>query len=143
MEANEKHYFAFISHSSKDEKTAFWLRDKLEKYHIPTKVQNDESNEFKGRKRLKPCFVYQTDLAGRDLEQSLRKELSDSQYLVVLCSPESAKAIWVNREIRKFVEAGLTDRIIPCIIRGEYEESMPDAVKELAEGKLYDEKTNT
>ena len=136
----DKHYFAFISHSSKDEKMAFWLRDQLEKYHIPTKIQKDESNEYKGKKRLKPCFVYQTDLAGRDLEQSLRKELFDSQYLVVLCSPESAKSIWVNREIRKFVEAGLADRIIPCMIRGEYEESLPDAVKELAEGKLYDEK---
>ena len=139
----EKHYFAFISHSSKDEKMAFCLRDKLEKYHIPTVVQNDKTNEFKGRKRIKPCFVYQTDLAGRDLEQSLRKELFDSQYLVVLCSPESAKAFWVNKEIRKFVEADSADRIIPCIIRGEYEESMPDAIKELAEGKLYDEKSNT
>lgn len=140
MEQN-KHYYAFISHSSLDQKMAFWLRDQLEKYRIPTSVQNEVYAEFKGVKRFKPCFAYQTDLAGGDLNKSLKKELSDSQYLIIICSPESAKSDYVNKEARHFIETGRADNIIPFIVKGNSKESFPSALIELSEGRFYDDTT--
>lgn len=136
-----KHYYAFISHSSLDQKMAFWLRNQLEKYRIPTSVQNEVYDEFKGVKRFKPCFAYQTDLAGGDLDKSLKKELSDSQYLIIICSPESAKSDYVNKEARHFIETGRADKIIPFIINGNPKECFPPALIELSEGKFFDEAT--
>ena len=37
----QKHYYAFISHSTVDENVALWLRKELEGYHIPSAVQRD------------------------------------------------------------------------------------------------------
>ena len=50
MEQNQKHYYAFISHSTVDENVALWLRKELEGYHIPSAVQRD----YHAPKRLRP-----------------------------------------------------------------------------------------
>ena len=90
---SSKHYYAFISHSSDDEKIAKWLRKQLESYHIPTSIQK----EYHAPKRLKPIFLFQTDLSGNNLGDSLNEELFDSQYLIVICSPSAAKSKYVNK----------------------------------------------
>ena len=51
--SDQKHYYAFISHSSEDEKIAKWLCKQLEGYHIPTAIQK----EYHAPKRLKPIFL--------------------------------------------------------------------------------------
>lgn len=112
--SDEKHYYAFISHSSEDEKTALWLRDQLENYHIPSVIQRD----FHAPKRLKPVFVYQTDLAGLELKKALGNALSDSHFLIVLCSPSAAKSDYVNGEVQHFIDTGRADKIVPFIIAG-------------------------
>lgn len=115
MTQDQKHYYAFISHSSVDEKTALWLRDQLESYHIPSAVQH----ACNVSKRLKPVFCYQTDLAGSELQHALKQSLDDSQFLIVLCSPTSAKSKYVNEEIKYFRQIGKSDKIIPFIVDGE------------------------
>ena len=50
---DQKHYYAFISHSSQDEKTALWLRRQLEDYRIPSAIQRD----YHAPQRLRPVFV--------------------------------------------------------------------------------------
>lgn len=141
-----KHYFAFISHSTHDEKVALWLRDKLETYNIPTSVQNEVGIEYKGVKKLKPCFVYQTDLSGSDLNKALRLELTDSKFLIVICSRDSARSEYVNDEIIHFFEENSPERIIPYIIDGEpfakniENECFPPALRELAKGNMGDSK---
>lgn len=140
MEQN-KHYYAFISHSSLDQKMAFWLRDQLEKYRIPTSIQDKIYPEFKGVKMFKPCFAFQTDLAGGDLNKSLKKELTDSRYLIIICSPESAQSAYVNKEARHFIETGRGDKIIPFIIKGDPKECYSSALIELSEGRFFDEAT--
>lgn len=67
----DKHYYAFISHSTRDAKVALWLRDKLVSYNIPASVQR----EHRAPKRLRPVFIYQTDLAGANLQDALQREL--------------------------------------------------------------------
>ena len=127
----EKHYYAFISHSSKDEKIALWLCNKLNGYHIPTMVQK----KYGAPKSIKPCFTFQTDLA-RDpvLKRALEKELDDSRYLIVVCSPNSARPSYVNGEIKHFVNeevqhfinTGRSDQIIPFIVDGKPNTANPE-----------------
>lgn len=115
MPQDQKHYYAFISHSSADAKIALWLRSQLENYHIPTAVQHT----YNVPKRLRPVFCYQTDLAGNKLHDALKKSLDDSEFLIVVCTPASAQSIYVNNEIEYFIEIGKADKIIPVIVAGE------------------------
>ncbi len=114
MEQNQKHYYAFISHSSEDEKTAKWLCKQLEGYHIPAVIQK----EYHAPKRLKPIFIYEIDLSKNVLKRALESELIDSQYLIVICSPMAAKSIHVNDEVLHFINSGRYEKIIPFIIDG-------------------------
>ncbi|MDD2466568.1 MAG: toll/interleukin-1 receptor domain-containing protein, partial [Desulfobulbus sp.] len=110
-------YYAFISYSRKDAKWAKWLQRKLESYRLPSTLRK----ELDGRAPLKirPVFRDQTDIgAGLSVQQNLRRELADSRYLIVICSPESAKSEWVDLEIRSFQAMGRGDRIIPFIVEG-------------------------
>ncbi|MDR9824782.1 toll/interleukin-1 receptor domain-containing protein, partial [Vibrio sp. FNV 38] len=94
---NEFAYDVFISYSHRDMQWAKWLQNKLETFRVPKDMAG---NTLSGR-RLK-VFRDQTDLAGAELQASLRKELAASRYLVVLCTPASAASVWVNEEVRQF-----------------------------------------
>lgn len=99
-------YYAFISYNSADEKWAKWLQHNLEYYHIPSALCK-EYPELP--KKIRPVFWYKQDLSGTKLKQALNNELSSSKYLIVICSPDSAKADWVNDEVVAFIEQGKGD----------------------------------
>ena len=109
-------YYAFISYTEKDEKWAKWLQWNLEHYKIPTKVRN-ERRELPSR--VRPVFWYKNDLAGAHLSGAIKKELQQSKYMIVVCSPASARKEWVNDEVRYFKEdLGRGDKIIPFVVDG-------------------------
>jgi len=110
---NKKSY-AFISYNHRDVKMAKWLHKKLESYKLPSEIHN----EFEDSKYLRPVFRDQEDLNTGVLSDELRKHLDNSQYLVVICSPHSAKSEWVSTEVRTFIEWGRLKFIIPFIIDG-------------------------
>lgn len=114
MIQDQKHYYAFISHSSKDEKIAKWLCKQLEGYRIPTAIQKD----YHAPKNLKPIFLYEIDLSKNVLKSALESELIDSHYLIVICSPIAAKSSHVNDEVQHFIDSGRYDKIIPFIVEG-------------------------
>lgn len=110
-------YFAFISYNENDEKWAGWLQWKLEHYRIPTKVRSERNDV---PKLIRPVFWYKNDLAGAHLSGSIKKELAQSKYLIVICSRNSAKSQWVSDEVSYFKdELGRADRIIPFVVDGE------------------------
>ena len=127
-------YYAFISYNSADEKWAKWLQHNLEYYHIPSALCK-EYPELP--KKIRPVFWYKQDLSGTKLKKALNNELSSSKYLIVICSPDSAKADWVNDEVVAFIEQGKGDRIIPFIVAGTPhakntdEECFPPALRNL------------
>jgi len=127
-------YYAFISYNSADEKWAKWLQHNLEYYHIPSALCK-EYPELP--KKIRPVFWYKQDLSGTKLKKALNNELSSSKYLIVICSPDSAKADWVNDEVVAFIEQGKGDRIIPFIVAGTphaknpEEECFPPALRNL------------
>lgn len=123
MNEQQCSYYAFISHNSADEKWAKWLQYNLEYYHIPSAL----CKEYPGLpKKIRPIFWYKQDLSGTKLKKALNNELSSSKYLIVICSPNSAKADWVNDEVIAFIEQGKGDRIIPFIVAGTPHAKNPD-----------------
>lgn len=111
----QKRNFAFISYNHRDMKYAKWLQKKLESYKLPTEIHN----EFEDSKYIRPVFRDQTDLNTGVLGNVLRDQLEASHYLIVICSPNSAKSEWVSKEVQAFVEWGRIDRIIPLIVEGQ------------------------
>lgn len=128
-------YFAFISYSSKNEKWAKWLHSKLEHYHIPTALCKDNPNI---PKKIRPVFWYKKDLSGSRLKEALEKELEVSRYLIVICSPDSAKSEWVNDEVKSFITREKGGDIIPFIVEGTPhsanvdEECFPESLRKLS-----------
>ncbi|MBR0202831.1 MAG: toll/interleukin-1 receptor domain-containing protein [Synergistaceae bacterium] len=127
-------YFAFISYSHKDMKIAKRLKKRLQSYHLPTKLQKTYPTL---PKKLGPIFIDEERLTGGVLQEAIRDNLDKSNYLILICSPNSAKSIYVNEEVKRFIETGRVDHIIPFIVDGvphsgdELKECFPPALLEL------------
>jgi tetratricopeptide (TPR) repeat protein len=117
-------YKAFISYAHSDEKWAKWLHRGLETYRVPRHIVSDlglESN------RLIPVFRDRDELASSaDLSAVIEQALSDSESLIVICSPEASQSRWVNEEIKLFKQLGKGDRVF-CLLVGDPAESFPPA----------------
>lgn len=114
-------YWAFISYSQKDKKWAKWLHKKIETYKIPKNVVDLKNYEILGNSRkLSPIFMDREELpTSSDLGNSILKALQFSMFLIVICSPSSAKSKWVNEEIAYFKRLGRENKILCLIIDGE------------------------
>jgi len=149
----EYKYKAFISYSHKDEKFAKWLHKKLEDYKIPKDLYEKYPNL---PKKLYPIFRDIEELpTSSSLSQNIIDALKDSAYLIVICSPNSAKSQWVNKEILDFktIHKDGEDRVLPIILSGEPNakdrddlddnlECFPEALKyKVKNGKLTNERT--
>lgn len=115
-------YFAFISYKKRgeDEEWAKWFQHELESYHLPSTLNGiDDLPES-----FRPVFRDDDELEAGDLSEQIQDALEGSLYLVVICSPRSAKSEWVNLEINTFIKIGKrhnmdnVTRIFPFIIEG-------------------------
>ena len=82
--AHEYKYFAFISYKSQDRRWANWLQRKLEYYILPAEIRKADTRLSKG---IRPVFKDTSDLGAGNLENGIRQALSESRYLIVICSP--------------------------------------------------------
>ncbi|MBQ7488531.1 MAG: toll/interleukin-1 receptor domain-containing protein [Clostridia bacterium] len=115
-------YDAFISYSHRDMKWGRWLQRRLEHFALPADIRAARGSE---EKHLR-VFRDQTDLAGIELQESLRKSMEQSRYQIVICSPDSARSKWVGEEIRYFKSLGRAAYIIPFVVAGEPESDHPE-----------------
>jgi len=109
------HYYAFVSYNHKDASYAQWLHRKLEGFRLPSEIHNEldaKSNH------LRPIFRDKDELNAGVLADELRTKLEQSKYLIVICSPNSARSDWVSNEVKAFIEMGRWNSIIPFIIDG-------------------------
>lgn len=113
---HEYKYFAFISYCWDDEKEAKKLQKKLEHYKLPVQLQG-KYPELESH--IRPIFRDKTDLNGVYLEGSLLDALAKSRFLIVLCSPRSAKRKWINDGLQYFLNNNKGEYIIPYIIEGK------------------------
>lgn len=112
---NRKDYFAFISYKHEDEKWAKWLQYKLEHYHFPTNLNGRTDLP----KNIRPTFRDVTDMKPGILAEEINDALKKSQWLIVICSPRSAKSPWVCKEAQTFIDLNRSNYIIPFVIEGK------------------------
>ena len=106
-------YKAFLSYSHRDKKWADWLHRRLETYKFPKSITPEP-------KPIKPVFRDREELSvASDLSQPIQDALSQSESLIVLCSPQAAKSVWVNEEIRLFRKLRPEGEVFCVIIDGE------------------------
>ncbi len=115
MDNDNFEYYAFVSYDHEDDVWANRLQKKLENYKLPSFIRKKEKDV---PKRIRPIFRDKTDHSLGPIEEIFYKELEDSKFLIVVCSPESAKSEWVGKEINYFVSLGREKNIIPFIIKG-------------------------
>lgn len=111
-------YIAFISYNKSDVKVAELVQHRLEHF----KTQGSHLNL---QEKLSPVFRDITDLDSGILSDEIYNALEGSKYLIVICSPNSAKSQWVSREVDIFISLGRIEYIIPLIIDGEPNSSDP------------------
>ena len=125
-------YFAFISFQSSDAREALRLQHAIESYRLPAVLCKQNNVP----RKIKPLYCYLNDMhAGEELMQELKSRMEQSRFLIVVCSPRSAKSVFVNSGIDYFVSLGRRDSIIPVIVDGvpysndPLTECFPEALK--------------
>jgi hypothetical protein len=106
----------FISHSSVDKPFVKKLQAELSK---------DESLKF---------WIDENEiLAGDDIQKSISKSLSKSDYLLLVVSGNSTKSSWVNFEVSQFMGFADAKNIIPIVIsKGQkFSEPIDNLIKRL------------
>ena len=117
-----------------------WLHKALETYKIPKRIIAAHADKREIPKRLFPVFRDREELpTATDLSENINKALADSHYLIVICSPNSAKSQYVNEEIKTFKALGRENKILSVIVDGEpnaldkpelgLKECFPEAIK--------------
>ena len=114
-------YKAFISYSHTDKAAGDRLLRDLEGYRVPKRlagtpgksgniIENRVGRLFRDRDELP---------AAEDLTAEVKKALTQSEFMIVLCSPAAAASRWVNREIIEFKKLTGERRILSVILSGE------------------------
>lgn len=124
MSKEQFKYFAFISYNSRDTRWGKRLQRKLERYRMSATLCRERG--WKKRNPIDPIFFAPTDIQPGDLSEELQKRLRESQHLIVICSPNSAKSDWVAREIEYFHSLGRTQNIHYFIVDGQPNSSNPE-----------------
>jgi len=118
---------AFISYRHKplDMAVAKAIHRQIETYRIPAAIQKKT-----GKKRMGKVFRDQDELPLlADLGEGIRRALEQSQWLIVVCSPDLPLSKWCLTEIDYFIELGRQDHILTVLVAGEPEDSFPDQLR--------------
>lgn len=123
-------YDAFIcyKHGPVDSVAALTLQRALENYRAPKGVA-DKRRPF-GR-----VFVDEGELSScADFGQQIRDALKNSEWLIVICSPDTPLSPWVQLEIDTFLEYHDRSRILAVLTDGNPDISFPPQLKGDANG---------
>jgi len=113
-------YRAFISYSHADAAAVRWLHRAIETYRLPAKIVGRPTPLGPAPRRLIPLFRDRDELpASGDLGHELRTALTRSLRLVVVCSPNSARSLWVNEEILTFKRMHGEAGVLALILSGD------------------------
>ncbi len=121
------HYNAFISykHAELDNKIAVMVERGLEHYHIPHKIRKKT-----GIKRIERIFRDTDELPiTSDLSGTIAEALKNADYLIVICSTNTCKSMWVEREIKLFLQNHTQDQILTVLADGEPVDVVPEILK--------------
>lgn len=121
----DREYIAFISyrHLPLDKEVATQVHRLIERYQIPKELRKN------GEKHLGLVFRDQDELPlSNDLTQDIYTALDHSQFLIVVCTPDTPKSLWVQREIQYFIQKHGRNRVLTVLAAGTTAESVPEAI---------------
>ncbi len=120
-------YVAFLSYSHRNQAETAWLHRALERYQMPKKLVGRDTPKGPVPARLIPIFRDRDELsASADLGNDLNAALENSDHLIVIASPASARSTYVHEEIRAFKAMHGEARVFALIVDGEpYASAMP------------------
>ena len=138
MDTKTYKYDVFISysHGELDNAVAGYLQKALERYRIPKEIRQKT-----GKQRISRVFRDKEELSvSDDLEHEIKEQIYNSEFLVVICSPNAVASPWVAKEISTFLETHTRKNIIPVLIEGNPQTSFPKALLSGAEHGAADVK---
>ena len=113
-------YKAFISYSWVDRREGERLLHAIEHFSTPKPLVGTETPAGPVPRRLAPLFKdREEEPAGANLRHAVEHALDNSEFLIVLCSPNSVKSQWVPKEIAYFRARRDPAKVLPYIIAGE------------------------
>lgn len=121
-------YDAFISyrHLPLDMAVAENTQKLLENYRAPHSLKKIN------KRRIERIFRDQAELpTSGDLDNALQRALHASRFLIVVLSRHLKESKWCMEEIKSFKEAhdGKIDHILPILVDGEPDDSIPDILR--------------
>lgn len=123
-------YRAFLSYRAADARQAEWLHRKLEEYVVPRALVGTPGAHGVVPRRLGRVFRDRDEARSAErIENAIAGELSQSQQLIVLCTPNAvAPGSWVPREIALFRECRAGGAIHAAIGSGAPPACFPPAL---------------
>lgn len=111
-----KKYKAFVSYSCMDKKAARWLYKKLRNTKLPKGALHKSSK----KQPLGEIFFDRSRLhSGSKLQSDIQKALDQSEHLIVMCTPESARSFWVRWESEYFYKIKNGENIHWVVLKGD------------------------
>jgi hypothetical protein len=97
-------YRAFLSYRTSDARQAAWLHRTLERYQLPRDLVGTVGDFGPLPRKLGTVYRDRDESrSAEDIETVIAHELSQSEHLIVLCTPAAvARESWVPREIELF-----------------------------------------
>jgi CHASE3 domain sensor protein len=132
--ADTYRYKAFVSyrHVERDRKWAQWLMERLEAFRPPRALEHDGESHLLGR-----LFRDDDEIpASSDLSHTIQDALKSSEFLIVVCSPDTPASKWVRSEIDYFRSLGHGDRILALLVDGEPEDSFPPSLLHVLQERI-------
>ena len=126
--SSERSYKAFISYRHKplDMETAKKLHKRIERFTVPAELRKN------GEKKPGLVFRDQDELPiANNLSENIRTALDHSEFLIVICSPDTPASVWVQREITYFLSHHSRDKVLAMLVAGEPDQSFPPQLTEI------------
>lgn len=133
-------YAAFISyrHRPLDIAVAEKIHKSIEQFKIPRDLRREEQGNpgsvftnWEGEPFDGSLLVFRDreELPlSNDLTADIFAALDNTKCLIVICTPDTPKSLWVRREISYFIEKHGRQRIITVLAAGTPEESIPKEI---------------
>ena len=132
MEDSNQKFTAFISYRHKplDMAVAEELIRLIEHYRVPRELRKE------GKTSLGKVFRDRDELGVyHDLEEAIYPALEQSEFLIVVCTPDTPKSEWVLLEIAHFLKHHPRENILVIHAAGTAQEAIPEQITH-----VYDEK---
>ena len=126
----QRKYKAFISyrHLPLEMYVARRLHKRIEHYTIPRALRKY------GQKHPGYVFRDQDELPiSSNLSDDIQTALDNSEFLIVICSPETAKSKWVLREISYFLEHHDRDHVLAVLADGTPDAAFPSLLTDVTD----------